>query len=181
MRTQHALRAADPSLTPAAPPPSTSDLIEEISAEEKRLAALLAEVLDRRPQGRLASADIAGADVAGSDTPTGLASAEPDDADGFRWRPEIAAVAAATASQPRKRDRSLDDSDPGDNLPLMSTRQWLERARRTKRWNMARRLGAWALTAAVGGGIIAVAAYLVTGRTLDLAALIAAGAARILF
>lgn len=56
---------------------------------------------------------------------------------------------------------------------------WLKKARRERRWRMAQRAGAWAVTVAVGGTLVAVAAYVIMGDLPDLSGVVSSTFSRL--
>lgn len=60
-----------------------------------------------------------------------------------------------------------------------STLQWLNKSKRERRWQRARRAAAWIVTIVIVGAIIATATYLLTGQAPDLPALVSWAISRI--
>ena len=158
---------------------SVATLIDEISEEENQLRAVLAEILSRRP-----IRDGLTETQALPPTPKpviGYDLVEPPvgSGEGFAWQSENGDTNTEQSGASANLLSPADDVAVNDHVPLSGALQWLTRARTARRWANARRAGAWLLTIGVGGGLIAVAAYFLTGSTLDLPALLSAGVARI--
>ena len=167
---------------------SAASLIEEISEEENELRAVLADILSRRPardgsQSAQPPAAVIGV-LTGDDLVASLAPSLSPSSEGFSWRSEKDETAAKSNDadsdlQPGTYDPGTYDEDTDVSVPPAGALQWLARARTARRWSNARQIGAWCLTIGGVGGLIAVAAYMITSNTVDLHTLLSAGMSRI--
>lgn len=148
--------------------------VQETSAEIERLTAELTAVLRREPRtmsparGRHAAKDGLSYEAPGlPDSAIEPASEQ------FLWQ-------ALQAEPAREAPGAGHEAILQDGAVPANTLEWLQKARRERRWKAAQRAGAWAVTVAVGTSLVAAAAYVITGAWPDFSGVLSGAFSRLL-
>jgi hypothetical protein len=147
--------------------------VQGSSAEIERLTAELTAVLKRAPRsGNPLRGKQSPRDRQTSAIPEASDTTSATDEPQFSWR--------ALQEEPRRQPSGSEGpADVESGVVHSSMLDWLKKARRERRWRMAQRAGAWAVTVAVGGTLVAVAAYVIMGDLPNLSGVVSSTFSRL--